>query len=213
MSRAHFTSQRMWTAIRVLRRQFDIGAIALTAGATHAVAGAFVRQLTRSGYLVAHADGQHFRLVRDTGPRTPARIMDALMDGNTGALHPFDQPEQIDIRHRLWSVLRARDGAFTAAQLSADSGIAAASVGVWLDLLLRAHVIAYVGAGHTYILINDLGPQAPQRKMSPENVDCLYDPNSGLWLPVRPRRGRRGRQSPNPNPNLSRKMAGERISA
>lgn len=93
------TQQRVWRALRVLKRDLDIPHLALVASAPETSTGDYIRLLVRAGYLiVVHNGGRHtgnitkYRLVRDTGPLAPRRALTVMLDPNTDEV--FDLPHR-----------------------------------------------------------------------------------------------------------------------
>jgi hypothetical protein len=84
--------QRLWKAARVLKL-FDAVVLSSAAAVAETTAREFLSLLSRAGYVIVTARGNgrsgsvnRYRLVKNTGPRAPRRMFDALEDGNTGEL-------------------------------------------------------------------------------------------------------------------------------
>lgn len=102
MRRRNDATQRIWSAIRIIRTNLDAGAVAMTARTAETTAIDYIRILVRGGYLAISRDangktGQRnvYRLMRDTGPTAPRRCMDFIIDGNSGdvvALRAHSRP-------------------------------------------------------------------------------------------------------------------------
>jgi len=93
---------RLWSAMRVLHT-FDLPQLALSAGGLSQASAAFLRDLSRAGYLaeIRAADPRTgmpaiYRLARNTGPKAPTvtgcdmgqgRFARCVVDRNTGDRH------------------------------------------------------------------------------------------------------------------------------
>jgi hypothetical protein len=105
-SRNRDAVQRVWSAIRVQRRELDIPTLAMLARAPETSTGDYVRLLVRSGYLIVVRHGQGksgsrtvYQLARDTGPLAPRRCITVMQDANT--LATFDLPLRRVVRRRV----------------------------------------------------------------------------------------------------------------
>jgi len=98
-ARAPTARDKLWRAMRVLRT-FDLPTLVISTGVTRRSAEDMINVLHRAGYLrqpvrgnAAKATWSTYRLVRNTGPRTPSvshrtidgRVQRELVDANSGA--------------------------------------------------------------------------------------------------------------------------------
>ncbi len=88
------TQQRIWKALRVMRRDIDIPFLAMTAAAPESSTGDYVRLLVRAGYVAIEHEGgrrigniSRYRLARDSGPQAPVRAITVMFDPNDGATY------------------------------------------------------------------------------------------------------------------------------
>lgn len=105
MRPAPHPQQRLWTAIRILKRNIDVAGLALTARTPPHAAKAYIGLLVRAGYMeVQHHGGRKagnvsvYRLVRNTGRRAPVRAITVMHDPNTDEAFPL--PQRIHVADR-----------------------------------------------------------------------------------------------------------------
>lgn len=82
------TIQRIWSALRIQKRNIEIPTLAMIARAPESSTADYVRILIRSGYLSITARARPgrvnaHRLERDTGPLAPRRAITVMYDHNT----------------------------------------------------------------------------------------------------------------------------------
>jgi len=105
MRPAPLPQQRLWTAIRILKRNIDVAGLALTARTTPNATKAYLGLLVRAGYLqVEHHGGRRpgnvslYRIVRNTGHKAPVRAITVMHDPNTDESFPL--PSRIHVADR-----------------------------------------------------------------------------------------------------------------
>lgn len=204
MIRMPATHQRLWTALRVIRRDVDAPGLALAAGTTRQRAMAFLNLLARAGYVQPGRSGigPSWRLVRDTGSRAPKRTLAGLHDVNTNETHGLLHAGAA-LRLKIWAAMRSVPTPFTVADLVAASGAPAHSVQIYVQLLHRAGMIdlaawgnGRTGKANAYLWTIAPGPLAPERVTYPSGRDVVIDPNSKIEWPIaRRRRGLAGSRS------------------
>lgn len=178
--------QRLWVAVRILKRNFDAAQAGFAAGVQITDAAPILVRWCEEGFLAVLTQANEtlgrlatYRVLKDIGRHAPGSHGAALREIALKAARSRGRDDQApDMRQRLWTALRDLRNAmgYEFSRAAAASGPVTKKV---FSELERAGFVSIDRAGRV-TLVRDSGPLAPRR-----NGDALADPNDGREYPLR----------------------------